>query len=55
MRVNRRELAWWSFLMSSAHGAGLMVAPVLIGGAASPARRRTTTRWRRRAATAPRC
>jgi hypothetical protein len=26
-RVNRRELAWWSFLMSSAHGAGLMVAP----------------------------
>jgi hypothetical protein len=31
MRVNRRELAWWSFLMSSAHGAGLMVAPVLIG------------------------
>ena len=35
MRVNRRELAWWSFLMSSAHGAGLMVAPVLIGGAAS--------------------
>jgi hypothetical protein len=36
-RVNRRELAWWSFLMSSAHGAGLMVAPVLIGGAASEA------------------
>jgi hypothetical protein len=31
MRVNRRELAWWSFLMSTAHGAGLMVAPVLIG------------------------
>src|SRR5829696_8364491 len=30
-RVNRRELTWWSFLMSSAHGAGLMVAPVLIG------------------------
>ena len=37
MRVNRRELAWWSFLMSSAHGAGLMVAPVLIGGAATQA------------------
>ena len=37
MRVNRRELTWWSFLMSSAHGAGLMVAPVLLGaGAASP-------------------
>ena len=29
MRVNRRELTLWSFLMSSAHGAGLMVAPVL--------------------------
>jgi hypothetical protein len=36
--VNRRELTWWSFLMSSAHGAGLMVAPVVIGaGAASEA------------------
>jgi hypothetical protein len=31
LRVNRRELGWWSFLMSTAHGAGLMVAPVLIG------------------------
>ena len=31
MRVNDRELTLWSFLMSSAHGAGLMVAPVLIG------------------------
>lgn len=31
MRVNDRELALWSFLMSTAHGAGLMVAPVLIG------------------------
>jgi hypothetical protein len=37
MRVNRRELAWSSFLMSSAHGAGLMVAPVLIGAAAASA------------------
>src|ERR671916_518726 len=38
LRVNRRELGWWSFLMSTAHGAGLMVAPVLIGaGAASQA------------------
>jgi len=34
VRVNRRELTWWSFLMSSAHGAGLMVAPVLIGAGA---------------------
>ena len=31
MRVSPRELTWWSFLMSSAHGAGLMVAPVLMG------------------------
>ena len=33
--MNRRELAWWSFLMSTAHGAGLMVAPVLIGAGAA--------------------
>jgi hypothetical protein len=31
MRVNRRQLTLWSFLMSSAHGAGLMLFPVLIG------------------------
>jgi len=31
MRVNARELTLWSFLMSTAHGAGLMIAPVLIG------------------------
>ena len=39
MRVDRRELALWSFLMSTAHGAGLMIAPVLIGagGAAAEA------------------
>ena len=29
MRVRRRELALWSFLMATAHGAGLMLAPVL--------------------------
>uniref|UniRef100_A0A7C5VYY3 Uncharacterized protein n=1 Tax=Thermomicrobium roseum TaxID=500 RepID=A0A7C5VYY3_THERO len=28
-RASRRELAIWSFLMASAHGAGLMVAPLL--------------------------
>ena len=37
MRVTRRELTWWSFLMSSAHGAGLIIAPVLIGGGAAEA------------------
>jgi hypothetical protein len=31
MRVSARELGLWSFLMATAHGAGLMVAPVLIG------------------------
>jgi hypothetical protein len=30
--VTPRELALWSFLMASAHGAGLMVAPLLLGG-----------------------
>ncbi len=29
MKVTPRELALWSFLMSSAHGAGLMLFPVL--------------------------
>ena len=32
MRVGFRDLAAWSFLMSSAHGAGLMLIPVLMGG-----------------------
>src|SRR6185436_4465311 len=36
-RVSRGELAWWSFLMSTAHGAGLMVAPVLIGAGVASA------------------
>ncbi len=36
-RVNRSELTVWSFLMSTAHGAGLMVAPVLIGSGAAQA------------------
>jgi hypothetical protein len=31
MRVGPAGLAGWSFLMSSAHGAGLMLAPVLLG------------------------
>jgi hypothetical protein len=33
--VNRVELGWWSFLMATAHGAGLMVAPVLLGAGAA--------------------
>lgn len=31
MRVGFRELTGWSFLMASAHGAGLMLVPVLLG------------------------
>jgi hypothetical protein len=34
MRVDGRELATWSFLMASAHGAGLMVLPLVIGNVA---------------------
>jgi hypothetical protein len=30
--VGFRDLTVWSFLMASAHGAGLMVLPVLLGG-----------------------
>jgi hypothetical protein len=33
MRLSSRQLAGWSFLMSSAHGAGLMLLPVLAVGA----------------------
>jgi hypothetical protein len=38
MQVSSRELATWSFLMATAHGAGLMVLPLVMGnlpGAAS--------------------
>jgi hypothetical protein len=31
MNLRRRELALWSFLMSTAHGAGLMLIPVVLG------------------------
>jgi hypothetical protein len=33
MRLSRWQLAGWSFLVSSAHGAGLMLLPVLATGA----------------------
>jgi hypothetical protein len=32
MQVGFRELTIWSFLMASAHGAGLMVMPVVLAG-----------------------
>jgi hypothetical protein len=31
MRVNFRDLTLWSFIMASAHGAGLMLVPILLG------------------------
>lgn len=31
MRVGFRDLVLWSFLMATAHGAGLMLAPVFLG------------------------
>jgi hypothetical protein len=31
MRLGPRDLVLWSFLMASAHGAGLMLVPVLLG------------------------
>jgi hypothetical protein len=32
MRVGFGDLVLWSFLMASAHGAGLMLAPLFLGG-----------------------
>jgi hypothetical protein len=37
MRVSGRELATWSFLMASMHGAGLMVLPFVLGVGSAPA------------------
>nr|WP_240940307.1 hypothetical protein [Planosporangium flavigriseum] len=34
MRLSAAQLASWSFLMSSIHGAGLMLLPVLVAGPA---------------------
>lgn len=36
MRVGQVQLAIWSFLMASAHGAGLMVVPFMLHSAAEP-------------------
>src|SRR5687768_154957 len=35
MRVGFRDLTLWSFLMSSAHGAGLMLVPLLVAPTAA--------------------
>lgn len=31
VRIPPTQLAWWSFLMATAHGAGLMLVPVALG------------------------
>ena len=36
MQVNAAELATWSFLMATAHGAGLMVLPLVLGSLPVP-------------------
>jgi hypothetical protein len=36
MQVGLKDLTVWSFLMASAHGAGLMVLPLVLGGAVAP-------------------
>ncbi len=35
-RVRPTQIAWWSFLMATAHGAALMLVPVLLGLCAAP-------------------
>jgi hypothetical protein len=37
MQLNRRELTWWSFLMATAHGAGLMALPLVLPAGAREA------------------
>ena len=36
VRVRPTQLAWWSFLMTTAHGAGLMLVPFMLGLCAPP-------------------
>jgi len=37
MKVNARDLVLWSFLMATAHGAGLMLLPVFLLGESNTA------------------
>jgi hypothetical protein len=58
MRLSAAQLTSWSFLMSSIHGAGLMLLPVLVAGPVAPAGHRhivataTASLWTGLAATA---
>src|SRR6266567_4079457 len=55
MRVGFRDLMLWSFLMASAHGAGLMLVPLLLQWPAPDAShaRLLTALWPQAAATSP--
>jgi hypothetical protein len=43
MRVGFGDLTFWSFLMASAHGAGLMLVPVFLGSAPQASAHNTNT------------
>src|SRR5262249_60547024 len=55
MRVGFRDLMLWSFLMASAHGAGLMLVPLLLQWPAPDAShaRLMAVLWPQAAATSP--
>jgi hypothetical protein len=53
MQVGFRDLTVWSFLIASAHGAGLMVVPVLLGSSTVEAANRMAGHDYASAATSP--
>src|SRR6058998_2861734 len=53
MQVGFTDLTVWSFLMASAHGAGLMVLPVLLGSSAIEAAGHTAVHVHASAAASP--
>ncbi len=53
MQVGFRDLTIWSFLMASAHGAGLMVLPVLLGSSTVEAANQMAGHHNVAAATSP--
>ena len=53
MQVGFRDLTVWSFLMASAHGAGLMVVPVLLGSGTVKAAERMAGHHHMAAGTSP--
>jgi hypothetical protein len=53
MQVGFRDLTIWSFLMASAHGAGLMVVPVLLGSSTVEAANRMAGNHHTLAAVSP--